>query len=201
VVKFLLYRFIIKDYSQVDTIINSFENKNNSLDDFPFKILKLISIHLSPVLANIFNLIITMGIYPTCLKCATVTPIFKSGDKLDPLNYRPICVLKSINKIFEKLLFRRLDHFFQAFNIISSQQYGFTANRGINDALFNLLGFIKGALNSGKYCIATFCDFSKAFDTIDHNRLCMKLSRYGIRGIALDLIESYLSDRSQAVRV
>jgi hypothetical protein len=186
---------------EVTQVINSFENKNNSLDDFPFKILKLISLHLSPILTDIFNLIMTMGIYPDCLKCARVTPIFKSGDKLNPLNYRPISVLKSLNKVFERLLFRRLDHFFQAFNIISSQQYGFTSNRGTNDALFDLLGYIRSSLNTDKHCLAIFCDFSKAFDTIDHNRLLMKLNRYGIRGAALDLIKSYLSGRAQVVTV
>jgi hypothetical protein len=189
------------DSAEVAIIINSFENKNNSLDDFPFKILKSISIYLSPILANMFNIIITSGIYPDCLKCASVTPLFKSGDPLDPLNYRPISVLKSLNKIFEKLLLRRFNHFFQAFNMISLQQYGFTANRGVNDALFDLLGSIRDSLNSERHCIATFCDFSKAFDTIDHNRLLMKLSKYGVRGIALELIKSYLSGRSQAVKV
>jgi exonuclease III len=187
--------------AEVTEVINSFENKNNSLEDLPFKILKLIPAYLSPILADIFNLIINVGIYPDCLKYARVTPIFKNGDKLNPLNFRPISVLQSINKVFERLLFRRLDHFFQAFNIITSQQYGFTSNRGINDALFDLLGHIRSSLNANKHCLAIFCDFSKAFDTIDHNRLLMKLNRYGIRGVALELIKSYLSDRAQAVTV
>ena len=184
---------------EVINIINSFENKNNSINDFPFKILKLISIHISPILANIFNLILTTGIYPDCLKNAKVTPIFKSGNRLSPSNYRPISVLNSINKIFERLLFIRLDNFSQAFNIISPCQYGFSSNRGINDALFDILGKVRESLIAKKHCAVTLADFSKAFDTINHQRLLMKLSRYGFRGIALDLIKSYLSDRTQVV--
>ena len=180
---------------ETEVTIASFENKNNSIADLPFRILKIIS----PILTNIFNSMVSNGIYPTCLKSACVTPLFKSGDSLNPRNYRPISVLKSINKIFERLLLHRLNSFTSTYNIMSNSQYGFTCNRGINDALFDLLGSIREALLSSNYCIAVFCDFSKAFDTLDNQRLLMKLSRYGIRGNALSLIKSYLSNRSQTV--
>ena len=189
------------DRVEIENTINSFANKNNSIEDFPFKILKIISVHLTPILTNIFNLILETGIYPDCLKNAIVTPIFKNGDRLSPSNYRPISVLNSINKIFERLLFKRLDHFSQSYNIMSTYQYGFSSNRGINDALLDVLGRIRNSLNSKKHCLVTLADFSKAFDTINHERLLMKLSRYGFRGIALVLIKSYLSGRTQKVAI
>ena len=185
--------------NEITSIINAFENKNNSIDDFPFKILKTISNFIAPNLCHIFNSIITTGIYPDCLKIARVTPVFKNGDKHNPCNYRPISVLSAINKIFERLLCHRLDSFFLKYNIISPCQYGFIANRSINDAMFDLIGLVNKSLADKKHCLAIFFDFSKAFDTIDHNRLIMKLSRYGIRGIALSVIQSYLTNRSQKV--
>ena len=128
-----------------------------------------------------------------------MTPLFKSGDPLDPLNYRPISVLNSVNKIFERLLLHRLDDFACISNIKTKSQFGFTSNCGVNDALINLLGFIRNAIQCNNHCITVFCDFSKAFDTLDHSRLLIKLSRYGIRGTALNLILSYLSNRLQSV--
>ena len=189
------------NHLEVANVINSFENKNNTIHDLPFRILKSIALHISPILENIFNTIITKGIYPDCLKNANVTPLFKNGDKLSVANYRPISVLSSINKIFERLLFNRLIDFSQTYNILSPSQFGFVPNRGINDALFSLLSTIRQSLNLDHFCVSIFFDFSKAFDTIDHARLLMKLQRYGIRGIALNLLKSYLENRSQCVNV
>ena len=164
--------------NEIESVISSFQNKNNSVNDFPFKILKLISPFISEVLTDIFNGILTSGVYPNCLKSACVTSLFKAGDSLNPQNYRPISVLKSINKIFERLLLQRLSSFADTYNIMSRKQYGFTCNRGINDALFDLLGSIRKTLVCNNYCIAVICDFSKVFDTLDHHRLLLKLSRY-----------------------
>ena len=107
------------------------------------------------------------------MKSAKVTPIFEAGDRLLASNYRPISVLNSINKIFERLLFTRFDNFSQTYNIISQSQYGFSPNRGVNDALFNILGKVRESLNAKKHCVVTLADFSKAFDTINHHRLLM----------------------------
>ena len=189
------------NHFEVDKVIKSFENKNNSLNDLPFKLLKIVSIYIASSLTSIFNLILNTGVYPDCLKSARVTPLYKKGDTSNPNNYRPISVLTSINKIFERLLFSRLNGFTQHFNITAKRQYGFTPNCGIMDAFFDLLSSIRLALNYKKFCLITFCDFSKAFDTLDHKRLLFKLSRIGIRGIALDLIESYLSGRTQSVSI
>ena len=189
------------DAPEMNTAIHSFANKNNSLDDFPFRILKLISEYLSPVLSDLFNLVLNTGVYPDCLKTTRVTPLFKAGEPSNPSNYRPISVLKTLNKIFERLLLHRLDDFISTFDIKVKTQYGFSSNLSTMDALYDLLGSIRRALQSSHHCIAVFYDFSKAFDTIDHDRLLMKLSRYGIRGTALNLIKSYLSNRFQSVIV
>ena len=110
---------------EVESVINSFSNKNNAIDDFPFKILKLVSPFLSPLLSDIFNCVLQTGVYPDCLKSAKVTPLFKSGDRLNPANYRPISILSSVNKIFERLIFSRLNDFDLRNNILTKHQYGF----------------------------------------------------------------------------
>jgi hypothetical protein len=66
-------------------------------------------------------------------------------------------------------------------------------------AIINLLDLIITALDEGKVALGIFIDFSKAFDTVNHNILIDKLEHYGIRGIAKDWINSYLSERKQYV--
>ena len=162
---------------EVENPIQSFANKNNTIEDFPFHILKFLAVHISP----------------NCSKTARVTPLFKKGDPLDPSNYRPISVVLSINKIFEHILFSRLDSFItQSHNIISNRQYSFSSNKSINDALYDLLGTIRTSLNHEHCCITVFCDHSKAFDMVDHDKLLMKLSRIGIRGITLSILNQFL---------
>jgi hypothetical protein len=68
-------------------------------------------------------------------------------------------------------------------------------------ALLKLVDDISEQMDNKKHSIGVFIDLSKAFDTIDHNVLIQKLARYGIRGIALDWIKSYLSNRTQYVSI
>ena len=187
--------------SEVSTVITSFENKKCHTEDIPFKILKSVSPIISSHVASLFNLMIENGHYPDCLKIAKVTPVHKSGNTHLCTNYRPISVLKNLNKIFERLIFKRLNNFLTAKNIFYKHQYGFTTQKGTTDACVRVIGNIQHALRENKYAISVFYDFKKAFDTVDHIRLLSKLEKYGIRGCANNLLKSYLINRSQSVNV
>jgi hypothetical protein len=86
------------------------------------------------------------------LKYAQVTPIHKKGNPSDKSNYRPICVLSSQSKIFEKCMSTRLINYITKFSIISIDQYGFQKRKSTIDALLSLTEYIYGALNSKKTC-------------------------------------------------
>ena len=187
--------------SEVASVINSFENKKCNTGDIPFKILKSVSPLISDHLSALFNLMIEDGCYPDCLKIANITPVFKSGNNQLCNNYRPISVLKNLNKVFEKLLLKRLNNFFTINNVFYEHQYGFTAKKGTTDACIRVINSIQSAFREGKYAISVFYDFKKAFDTVDHNRLLFKLEKSGIRGCALNLLKSYLDDRYQSVAI
>ena len=141
----------------------------------------------------------TRYIYPDPLKIAAIKPIHKSGNKKDIKNYRPISILPLINKLFEKLIVSRIDSFIERNNILCDSQFGFRRGKDTEQATLKLLDCVTKVLQEGSLGAIMFLDFSRAFDTVDHATLLYKLDRYGIRGVALDLISSYLSNRKQCV--
>ena len=158
----------------------------------------MIKCNISIPLREIINLSFSMGIYPSKLKIAKVNPIYK--DKGDPLlfeNYRPISLLSNINKIIEKLAYKRLNSFLNKYNCIYDLQFGFRAKHSTDHALISLTEMVREALDSGKFSCGIFVDLQKAFDTVDHEILLTKLDYYGIRGLANNWFRSYLTDRQQ----
>ena len=145
----------------------------------------------------LFNRSLDEGVFPQQLKHAKVKPLHKKNEKHLVTNYRPISLLPSISKVLEKLIHKRLYSFLTHQNIISDRQYGFRPNLSTTDALCTFLSDTYSHLNSQNTTIAAFLDLSKAFDTIKHSILFHKLHNYGIRGIPLNLIKSYLTKRSQ----
>ena len=124
------------------------------------------------------------------LQVAKVIALFKKGDKYQPNNYRPISLLSCFNKIFVKLLCKRLVKFLEANKIIFEYQYGFRKLYSTILALIEFTDSIIKFLDEGQYCMSIFVDMTKAFDTVDHGILLDKLDRYGIRGRANDFFRS-----------
>ena len=188
--------------NEITDIINSLKNTHSTgYDNFSTKFIKISSSILAPALTKIFNLAIKAGTYPSKLKIAKVIPIFKKGDPTSINNYRPISILSPINKIFEKILYSRLTTYINNSNILYKYQYGFRKNHSTEHALIELTDQIRLARTKNIMTCGIFIDLSKAFDTVNHEILIKKLEYYGIRGIALDLFKSYLSDRKQYVQI
>jgi len=187
--------------SDVRLIIGRLKNKPSSLQVVPVFIYKACSSILCPVLAKLFNLSVSLGKFPICLKIARVIPVFKSGDPKIPGNYRPISTLPVMAKIFERLMHSQLDGFLKSNNVLSSSQFGFRRNCSTADAVLEFIDNVFNTLDRRLSMITVFLDFSKAFDTVKHEILVDKMDYVGVRGLALEWFRSYLCDRRQCVDV
>ena len=148
-------------------------------------------------LAKIYNNSITRGDYPDQMKIAKVTALFKKGEKVPAKNYRPISLLSMFNNFFEKLLCKQPVSFIERNKILYNYQFGFRKLYSTTMALIEFSDNIHRLLDDGNYVIGISIDFTKAFDTVDHEILLHKLHRYGIRGHANDFFRSYLTNRTQ----
>jgi Reverse transcriptase (RNA-dependent DNA polymerase) len=152
-------------------------------------------------MAKIVNISFKLGKVPDLLKTAKVCPIFKDGCKKSFENYRPISILPSFSKIFERLVYNRLYKYIDKHCILSPKQYGFRAGHSTNMALLDFYDRVSSSIEDKLFTIGVFIDLKKAFDTIDHQILLKKLYHYGIRGVAYDWFESYLAGRQQYVTI
>jgi len=156
---------------------------------------------LAPVIKYIFNLSIKQGKFPEQLKQACVIPIFKSNEKKIMSNYRPISLINSLAKVFEKIMQKQLVKYFNMYNLFSTRQYGFLKGESTDCAIDQHIRHIVSSVDGNRPTVATYIDFSKAFDLVDRNILLFKLRCYGVTGVALSWIESFLLNRQQVVKV
>ena len=147
---------------------------------------------------NLINKSFSYGLFPKCLKDARVSPLFKSGSKINKDNYRSISVLPALSKSLERLMYRRLYNFLEKEKLLTDKQFGFRSKRSTIDALITITEKVRKEEDKFS-CI--LLDLRKAFDTINHERLLLKLNKYGIRGVAGEWFKSYLTDRRQCVEI
>ena len=144
-----------------------------------------------------------IGFVPSELKLAQIVPVFKDGNCHEFTNYRPISLLSSLSKLFEKIVYKQLYRFLNINEILYKHQYGFRAGHNTSHPVLHLTNKIYNALNQkpSAKTLTIFIDLKKAFDTVDHSILLQKMSHYGIRDTANLWFKNYLTDREQFVSV
>lgn len=156
---------------------------------------------ISKPVSILFNQSVENGVFPNCLKHATVIPIYKHGSKDSIGNYRPISLLSTFSKIFEKLMKKHLLNFIEKKSILCPQQFGFRKGLSTFDALHEFSSKIYENLVAQNSLLSIFVDFSKVFDTVRHDILLLKLKHYGVRGIIHDWFKDYLTNRTQSTKI
>ena len=134
------------------------------------------------------------------MKQADVIALYKSKEKHLVNNYRPISLLVTISKILEKIVYTRTYNFLCNTDQLYQSQYGFRTGHSYENAICELVGTIAKNREEKKHTIGVFIDLSKAFDTLNHQKLLCKMDKYGIRGTSLEWFKSYLDSRSMRVK-
>lgn len=185
---------------EIESILGKLKPKHSSgLDGLTPFLFKQCQNQLAYPISLLINKSIATSTVPECLKTAKVVPIYKSKARDKFANYRPVSLLPTLSKVLEKVIYKRLLHFFDTNKILNSNQFGFRAGHSTIDAVTKLTTDINICLDNKESTLAVFCDLSRAFDTIDHGILLGKLNFYGVRGHSLQWFHSYLSNRQQYV--
>ena len=175
-------------------ILQSLKKKTScSFDGLSNKLIKGIALGIYKPLTKVINKSIEEGICPQNMKIAKIIPLFMSGNREDPNNYRPISLLPTLSKILEKVIYEQVSNYFEA-NFLSNFQFGF---RKRHETMHCVLNFLNNIYKNKKfkYHAAIFIDLKKAFDTVPHGLLLKKLEKYGFSKNSISWFNSYLSNR------
>ena len=201
---------IFTDFSPGDfnDVVFGFEEVNaalklaslgTGLDSIPGLFLRENADNLTFHVYKLFAGIVDSCEYPSQWKDSYVTPIFKSGSKMDISCYRPISILSKLSLIFERVLYNKLYSFVA--DRLTHRQFGFTRKRSCQSQLLIYLHDIHKSLDENSESFAVYLDFCKAFDKVPHHVLLQKLRNFGVRGNLLRLLSSYLKHRRQCVKI
>lgn len=196
--------FRFNEVSQIqvrDAILSLRNSRAMDTYDMTAEIVKSVKEILVPTLTRLFNSSVRSGTFPDAFKIGLVKPLFKSGEPDVINNYRPISILPVLSKIFEKLMKDQIINFFENNTIFSPNQFGFRVNHSTTDAIMSFIETAMNSLEGKEFCLGTFLDLTKAFDCVSHKILLKKLIHYRFSQNACALIDSYLSNRSQFVKV
>ena len=165
----------------------------------PPRILKECASVLSSPLCFFLNKSFSTGKLPHLWKLANITPLFKKGSKTDRNNYRQISLTSIVCKIAEKIVKSRVMDFWRNINILNPNQFAYMEGRSTLSELLSCYDDWAKSRNNRKPTDIAFLDFSKAFDSVRHERLLFKLERQGFDGSALQWFRNCLTGRMQRV--
>ena len=189
----------VSDACVLKTLRNINPHKSTGYDMIPPKLLKLGASVLASPLTDLVNMFLRKGCFPSALKKAEVTPIFKKDNKLDKSKYRPVSILSSIAIVVERIVSEQLNVFFNDIfhDNLSAYRKCYNTQSVVLKSVEDWKISLDNNLCTGAVCI----DLSKAFDVIPHGLLLAKLNAYGCDNNVLEFFYSYLNDRKQRVKV
>ncbi len=185
----------------LDAIDRLSVSKSASLDGITSFMLKSCKTATAPVLLYLFNLSINTRCFPDAWKLTKVRPLYKSGSANECGNFRPISIIPTIGKVLERLIHSQCTVYLESRNIISEAQSGFRSGRSTGTCLAEFLDNIYRGIDQGGSCGVLFLDLAKAFDTVSHDVLLLKLKNIGFRMSPVNWFRSYLSNRRQVTTV
>lgn len=174
-------------------------SKASASDNIPARILKECASSAAPILQKIYQKSISSGSLPQDWLNASVSPIFKKGDRSLPSNYRPVSLTCIACKQLEHIIHSNIMDHMDKYNLLCDRQHGFRSGRSCETQLSGLVNDLAMILDRKGRADLCIMDFSKAFDMVPHQRLLTKIDHLGIRGNTKAWIKSFLTLRQQNV--
>ena len=192
-----------RDFSvdEISKVISSL--KRNKSSDLPHIVADFFidsNTFIAPYLTHIFNFIFGKGVYPESWCKGAIVPIFKKGDITNPANYRGITLINIVAKIFSLALRNRIDKWCENNQTFNTAQYGFRTNRSTADCIYILHSLIQITLLKKHKLYCAFVDYEKAFDTVIHDALWVKLIQSGISSKMINMIKSIYSNVKACIK-
>ena len=188
---------------KTDDIKRLFQNidvsKSTGFDLIPPKILKLSAKNISTPITILVNEMFRDCCFPDMLKCAEIGPVHKKDSVLDKSNYRPLSVLTSLSKLFEKCINHQLTK--AGNSIFCTTLSAYRQNHSTQHVMLQLIENIKQNLDKKLATGLVLMDLSKAFDCLNHDFIIAKLQAYNFSKDSIKLISSYLRNRKQRVKI
>ena len=183
----------------IQTKVNALNiKKSTGPDNISSKLLKIAGSAIVPALTRLYQFSYESKSVFSAWKIARLTPIYKK-DETERGNYHPVSLLSIPSKIMESIVNDALvEHVFRDNNLVSNRQWAYRPGHSTEYLMIHLTETWRSVIDSGKFVAVAFIDFRKAFDSIPHATLIMKLERhFGIKGLTLDWLKSYLTGRKQ----
>ena len=193
------FEFTNTDTETVHELIMSLNSKKSTSGEVSSKLLQKSANICSFVLKNCFNSCLDQALFPEPLKRATITPVFKEGDSMSVKNYRPISILPTVSKVFEKIIAQQLNPFLES--CFSELLCGFRKGHSTQHAILRLLHLWQRALDDSNIVGTVLMDLSKAYDCLPPDLLIAKLAAYGVNHFSLLFIYDYLTNRQHRVKI
>lgn len=187
---------------QADDIKKALEDitsKAVGLDNIGTALIKPIVDGILPVLEHIYNFSFSNGVFPTLWKHAKIIPLPKKHDTNNVADFRPISILPTLSKIFEKIIHSQIISYMNTYNLFNPFQSGFRKEHSTTTALTKITCDISEAMDSKLLTVLVLLDFSKAFDTVDFDILIAKLRSMGFSCSSRSFFETYLRGRQSRV--
>jgi hypothetical protein len=184
---------------EIKTAIMSITSYAVGVDDISKKMIMPIIDILLPTICYIFNFCLQNSVFPEAWKQALIKPIAKIADARGPNDFRPISLLCFLAKSLQKIIFNQIYNYVNDLNLLDQYQSGFRKKHSINTALLKITEDIRLAMGRGEVTIMVLLDYSKAFDSLNHNILFSKLSYLNFSKHVIDWFKSYLTGRTHAV--
>lgn len=188
-----------------DDIVKAIEeitpNAASGPDEIPVLLLRNCKVALSRPIHILWSRSLENGLVPNFYKFSHVFPLHKKDSRAVAANYRPISLTSHIIKVYERVIRKKLVEFLEMNNLICGKQHGFRSGRSCLTQLLHHFDDVLESLTKNTDFDSIYLDYAKAFDKVDHTLLIRKLALYGIHSKVIKWIESFLSNRKQAVVV